>query len=790
MKKYILLLIVLLCAITSLQAKKSYYYYNGERIPLTICEDSVRMYYVTDRTNNAPEQYNYNSKNVFRKSVSIEENDSITSMEYIILSEDGKKVRMSNRFYVQLFDSIADVQKVITLAKRTNTIVRGQVPFMPDWYELVVHKSNINNSLELSNYFYETGLFKNVDPGFVFDFTPLCVSDHSYNSQWALPMINACSAWTITKGVPNRKIAFIDTGVERFHNEFDYNKFTDVYNCTTGTSTGYMVYHEHGTWVCGVVASNHNSAQIAGVAPNCKIIPVCYSSSDTNTVAANLASGIAWAVQHGADVINCSWGDHHCYQWLHSSTLESAIHDALTIGRNGKGCVVVFAAGEINTNTLDYPAYVYPEILTVGAMKSDSTRLSNSSYGTDLDVVAPGENILTTDIWSMSSYTTTSGSSIAASHVSGIAGLMLSVNPELTQKNVVDIIESTARKVRHGSTYYYITTDGRSNGSWDVEMGYGLVDAYAAVYKAKYETIIGPDYVCDTAKYYVANLDLSNTTISWTLSNSMFVNPPYSLYGATNSDTVIVVNNHNGLPFSDAVNVPNEGVDSENNGDRLDPSLPISNLLKATIVDNNTMHVAKKKLRLPSGAIPEVSASSSSSIWYSGTTRTFTITNCTNVPDSLLLWKVEKITERPFGIDTSIIVSQGRTLTYRATASMHATVTVNISAINTQKECLPNHVTSTYTILVGLALNAVPNNNQLNVTIHDENGQDVDFQSRLNGDGTVTLELCHSIYGLMHVQHVRSVNEVINTANLPKGVYVLCLKENGNNISEVKVRIP
>lgn len=156
--------------------------------------------------------------------------------------------------------------------------------------------------------------------------------------------------------------------------------------------------------------------------------------------------------------------------------MEDAINTAIKSGRNGKGMVVVFAAGNQNIPTADYPASFSSDILVVGSIDNSNKRSSFSSYGTCVDVVAPG-----TDIWSTLPNNSTgymSGTSMAAPHVTGLAALIISINPNLTGKEVVNIIEKTAQKA---GNYSYTTTSSRSNGTWNNEMGYGLCNAFAAI---------------------------------------------------------------------------------------------------------------------------------------------------------------------------------------------------------------------------------------------------------------------------------------------------------------------
>ena len=106
-----------------------------------------------------------------------------------------------------------------------------------------------------------------------------------------------------------------------------------------------------------------------------------------------------------------------------------------------------------------------------------------SANGDNLDVMAPGDNIYSTST-DYTGYKSDAGTSYAAPHVSGIAALMLSVNPNLTGQQVRDIIETTAQKIGSIYEYPYSNSSQHPNGTWNFDMGYGLVDAYAAVQKA------------------------------------------------------------------------------------------------------------------------------------------------------------------------------------------------------------------------------------------------------------------------------------------------------------------
>lgn len=768
MKRF-LLIGVLLYSISAF-AKVSYYYYKGTQIPLILRDDSVQVY--MERKNSHDNIASEFTSQVIEISRISSYLDDYTSAEYLIYVDAGQSVKISNKFYVQLYD-VADTIELKRLAKLMRARIVGSVPYMPDWYKLVADHSMINNSLELSNYFFETGLFKDVDPGFVFDFSPSCVSDSHFSRQWGMPKINACNAWSYTKGRTDVRIAILDKEIYQNHTEFISTQFMHSHNCMNNPSPS-LSYSEHGTMVCGIIASDHNHARIAGIAPNCPIIPIAHNLSATDDVSEELASGICWAIDSGASVINCSWGDHNgaLYAYLHSTLLESALNTALTTGRSGRGCVVVFAAGNQNSTQVDYPAYVFPDIMTIGALDSLNSKAWFSSYGNALDVVAPGVAIYSST--DTGGYKDDSGTSFSAPYVSGIAGLILSVNPYLTQKEVADIIESTAQKV---GGYTYTSYINRPNGTWNDSVGYGLVDAYAAVKEAKSRYIQGPDYVCDTAKYYLIHPSQPGDTVLWSVNNGNYAYPHYSIIGANNQDTVYV------------------------RCERATPAIPVNPKSQdrqmlmgvqsiSVTISNGTSETYTKEFREPTGAKPTVSVSNSVIFWRSGTSRTFTITNCVTAPDSVLTWEVKKTIVYTNGNPnvTTYSYYTGRTLTYIATAPLHAQTMLQFTVTNTLSECEPKSEVLSFAVIRSPFLSAYDGGNILDVTIsEDESGET--SQQTTEDRAPQTLELWHNIYGSMGTQQVRSDHEQMDITGLPHGVYVLLLKENGEVIAQTKVNI-
>lgn len=399
-------------------------------------------------------------------------------------TDNGVDFGISHLFYVKLKIK-EDKDLLIDLASKLRVEILGNNEYMPLWYTLSCDVNSAGNSLQMANAFYESGLFEIAEPDFMFNVelaSTLASSfpnDTYFNNQWNLDgtySINWKQAYSLSTGA-NVEIAIIDQGADYMHPDFNW-KLKPAFDLRDNLWYTTNLYGEHGAQCAGIICAQvNNSEGIAGVAPNSNTYmyahPIGADKKDVNADQ-ELATGIAMASQ-SSDVISCSWG----YKGVPSNLITDAIHyNALLWGRNGKGVVVVFAAGNDNGSIL-YPANCDENILAVGAIGKDGKKAKFSNYGMELDVVAPGVDITTTNVQGYVSDFT--GTSAACPHVAGIAALILSVNPNLTSADVIDIIEKTARKV---GGYSYSTVSGRPNGTWNYEMGYGLVDAYAAVQEA------------------------------------------------------------------------------------------------------------------------------------------------------------------------------------------------------------------------------------------------------------------------------------------------------------------
>lgn len=283
-------------------------------------------------------------------------------------------------------------------------------------------------------------------------------NDAFVSSQYALYSssyqgIDALRGWDIQKGDPSVIIAVVDTGVDYNHEDLA-GKVIKGYDFVNGDYDP-KDDHGHGTHVAGIIgAISNNGRGIAGVCPGCSVLAMKVVTADGSGSNSWIANGIANAANSGAKVINLSLGGLERAQ-----TIELAVQQAYQ-----RGVVIVAASGNDGSPSPLYPAAL-PEVISVGATDRYGDHASFSNYGSTLELAAPGQAIYST--LPGNSYEAWNGTSMAAPHVAGLAGLLLSQNPSLTNEQVRQIMEATAQDL--------------GSAGKDSYFGYGRINAYAAL---------------------------------------------------------------------------------------------------------------------------------------------------------------------------------------------------------------------------------------------------------------------------------------------------------------------
>ncbi|MBI4788328.1 MAG: peptidase S8 [Chloroflexi bacterium] len=260
--------------------------------------------------------------------------------------------------------------------------------------------------------------------------------------QWSWAKIQAYQGWDIHKGSATVKIAVVDTGIDNSHP--DLPTMTSQKNFIVPSNPAAEDDNGHGTHLAGTIgALTNNGEGVAGMDWSVSLRSVKVLHNTGYGSISTLADGITWAADNGAKVINISLG---------STTASTTLANAVTYAWN-HGAVLVCAAGNNGNTKFTYPAY-YANCIAVAATDSKDAKASTSTTGTWVDVAAPGVNILSTMpnttvyLNTTGAYKTTydamSGTSMAAAHVSGLAGLIWASGKCSTNTCVRYLIENNA----------------------------------------------------------------------------------------------------------------------------------------------------------------------------------------------------------------------------------------------------------------------------------------------------------------------------------------------------------
>lgn len=283
----------------------------------------------------------------------------------------------------------------------------------------------------------------------------MAANDDYSGRQWAIPKIMAPQAWEVTSGEPNVIIAVLDTGIDNEQKDLAGKVISEV-NFTDSLTTGDV--YGHGTHIAGVIAAGAGSgAGVTGLAPDCRLMNVKVADDQGRFNSSIAAKGVTWAVDHGAKVINMS---------LVSTEPSSSLEEAINYAWN-KGAVVVAAAGNLVGDKVVYPAY-YSNCIAVAATDSNDYVASWSSQGAWVDVAAPGVDIYSTLPGDKYGYK--SGTSMAAAHVSGLAGLLFALEKDKNNDGFVN--DEVRAAIENGC-------DGLNIGAVK-----GRINAYHAVNRA------------------------------------------------------------------------------------------------------------------------------------------------------------------------------------------------------------------------------------------------------------------------------------------------------------------
>ena len=478
-----------------------------------------------------------------------QEGIAFVSHVYIVTNNPGMLAYLTSELTIQFANTVAEAIAVELAASVGVELVRP-LEGIDNAYICEVTLAALENPIKIANRLMRQSEVLAAEPNIVISTQNLySPKDTLYHKQWYLnnnggfeiapdSHINMEKAWDITRGTRQTVVAIVDDSVDVNHPDFQGSgkivaprdlKEQDFVPLPGETTDN------HGTACAGVAIAEENGNGVVGVAPGCALMPIRSTGFlDDKTI----EDIFDWATSKGASVISCSWGPSSVYFPI-SLRQSAAISRAATKGRNGKGCVVLFAAGNANrptkgmVNEDGWPKdvlqgrtqwlngfAVHPDVITVSACTSLNKKAAYSNWGKSISVCAPsnnappgmwlqetgytmtpprirtsfqGQGVFTTDRMGAAGYdrsdftSTFGGTSSACPVVAGVAALVLSANPNLTAAQVKAILQQSADKIIDSDADQQLglrlgNYDASGHSQW---FGYGKVNAYQAVVLAE-----------------------------------------------------------------------------------------------------------------------------------------------------------------------------------------------------------------------------------------------------------------------------------------------------------------
>lgn len=506
--------------------KREHYYSSGKKIPLLrhrmhfavkLKNDKEDRGYITDITGSIglkmrEEVIYYPNHGIYlckaRDADGLSHDDvirqlnNIPDVEFVqpvYVFTEGNPMIMTEEFVAQFIPDMTETE-ISALNSANNVEIVKKMDFLQNTYILKVNNLKNRTTLDVANLYYEMDEVIWSHPDWIRRMEPRGIpNDSLFPNQWHLNNtgqnggtlgadIDAPAAWDTTRGSSNVIVAIIDTGIDIDHEDLNVGTKIvagrDVVDNDNDPRPG--PGESHGTAVAGVsIAAQNNGIGVSGSAPGCKLMAIRLLASGSST--SDEAEAFTFASQNGADVISNSWGppDGNGISVPLPDITRAAIDLAVTQGRGGKGCVILFAAGNGN-ESVDLDGFAaYNKTIAVGASNDRDERSAYSDFGNSLDIMAPSsdrfrQGITTTDRMGTKGYSSTNynngfgGTSSACPLAAGVAALIISVNPNLTWQQVHNILKDTADKINPSDAQY--DTNGFST-----RYGYGRINAGSAV---------------------------------------------------------------------------------------------------------------------------------------------------------------------------------------------------------------------------------------------------------------------------------------------------------------------
>lgn len=440
--------------------------------------------------------------------------DSVDVGTHIYYAEGSDRMLVpTGELYITFHEGVSEEEQNLVLDEYSLEWIRRRSP------ESIVARvtRNSRNPLKIAAELEQFSLVRIVEPDLdavVDEYEFVEPEDELLSHQWHLKNFGfvADTSWRVKKDADSKVvdawkrmgnmgskevvIAVIDNGFDLSHPDLKSKIYKpwDLWTKSSQIQNGDPRF-THGTPCASVALAASNGKGIVGSAPNSKFMPVSGTSFSLRAT----EEMFDYCVKNKADIISCSWGSTDPTFSL-SSVKEEVIKNAATKGRNGKGCVILFAVGNDFKDYVNYYS-AHPDVIAVAASTSKDEHADYSNRGNEVTICAPSNGdwpIIAARAWwdegvswetgafkywrdgkergEPGMYKHFGGTSSATPLVAGICSLMLSVNPDLTAGQVKEILIKTADKI--GSPMEY-DTKGHS-----LKYGYGKVNADKAVKEA------------------------------------------------------------------------------------------------------------------------------------------------------------------------------------------------------------------------------------------------------------------------------------------------------------------
>ncbi len=288
--------------------------------------------------------------------------------------------------------------------------------------------------------------------------------------------INIEEAWKLTKGSEEVVVGVLDSGISVSHKDLadnifinkkeipnnniddDNNGYIDDINGWDFANNDNVVDDSyvgiHGTHIAGIISAAQNNRGISGIAPKVKILPLKFIN-DRYGYTSDAINAIEYAKALGVKIINCSWGSEYFNPALKEAMKSSDILFICSAGNNNK---------DVTLNPV-YPAcFDLPNVLSIASVDKNNRLSKFSSYGKEVDLAAPGEDVLST--LPANTYQKLSGTSMSAAYTTGVAALLKSYKPNASSSDIVNALKTNVTKSSG--------LEGKVNSK-------GIIDAYQAL---------------------------------------------------------------------------------------------------------------------------------------------------------------------------------------------------------------------------------------------------------------------------------------------------------------------